>query len=100
AFRATLAANDAESYARLAEIVADIDLAGELAGVTAPVLLLGGDLDGPSPPSLNRANAERLPRATHTELPGCGHIAPLERPDSVLEAILAFLRREELAAPS
>ncbi len=98
AFRATLAANDPESYARLAEIVAEIDLADELEHVGAPVLLVGGDLDAPSPPALNRANVERLAEARYVELPDCGHIAPLEKTDAVLEAMGSFLARDEVAA--
>ena len=90
-FRTMLAANDPESYARLAEVVADIDVGAELAGIEVPVLLLGGNLDAPSPPALNEANAARLARGSFVELTDCGHIAPLERPEEVLQAVQAFL---------
>jgi 3-oxoadipate enol-lactonase len=92
AYRASLAANDPEGYALLAEVVAAIDVSAELERVRCPVLLVGGDLDGPSPPALNEANARRIPDCRHVLVEDCGHMVPLEKSDELLAALLPFLR--------
>lgn len=91
-FRASLAACDPEGYALLAEIVASLDLGGELSRVECPALLLSGDLDAPSSPALNEANAARLHHGRNVVVGDCGHILPLEKPEQLLEGLLPFLR--------
>jgi 3-oxoadipate enol-lactonase len=91
-FRDLLAANDPEAYALQAEVVAEIDVSGELAGIRCPVLLVAGELDAPSPPALNEANARTIKQARFVELADCGHIVPLEQPQQLLEVALPFLR--------
>lgn len=98
AFRARLAANDPEGYALQAEVVAQLDLAAELPAVSCPVLFVSGDLDVPSSPSLNEANAARMREARHVLIPDCGHIVSLERPDALLGAMLPFLRETATAS--
>lgn len=92
AFRGVLAANDPEGYALQAEVVAALDVAADLPAVACPVLLVSGDLDVPSSPALNEANAARLREARHVLVPDCGHMVSLERPDALLDAMLPFLR--------
>lgn len=99
AFRGVLAANDPEGYALQAEVVAALDVSAELLEVRCPVLLVSGDLDAPSPPALNAANAARLPDARHVLFSDCGHIVSLEQPDALLEVMLPFLRQTAAAIP-
>jgi pimeloyl-ACP methyl ester carboxylesterase len=87
-----LAANDPEGYALQAEVVAELDGSAELPSVRCPVLLVSGDLDAPSPPGLNEANAAALPDARHVLFSDCAHMVSLERPDALLEVMLPFLR--------
>jgi pimeloyl-ACP methyl ester carboxylesterase len=60
-----------------------------LRAVAVPVQLLAGEADLLAPPDGASRLAALLPRAQLDVLPGCGHQIPLERPASVLEAILA-----------
>jgi 3-oxoadipate enol-lactonase len=90
-FRAMLAANDPEGYALQAEVVAALDIGGELSRITCPVLLVSGELDAPSPPALNDANIHRVANGRHVLIADCGHIVPLERPQELLGAMLPFL---------
>lgn len=92
AFRALLAANDPEGYALQAEVVATLDVTADLPAVACPVLLVSGDLDVPSSPALNEANAAGMGNARHVLVPDCGHMVSLERPDALLDAMLPFLR--------
>jgi pimeloyl-ACP methyl ester carboxylesterase len=61
--------------------------------IEVPLLYLRGDADGRSPddylPGLRAAGAAH---ATGGVLPDSGEIAPLEAPDAVVEALLAFAR--------
>jgi pimeloyl-ACP methyl ester carboxylesterase len=86
-----LASADPAGYAATCRTIADLDIGDHLGRITAPVLLVAGDLDGVAPPELNRRNAERIPRATFVEIPDCGHIVPWEKPEALLEAARPFL---------
>jgi len=91
-FRDSLAANDPEGYAALALVVADLHVSDLLEAVSAPVLLITGETDPVSPPAANLASVESLPDARYASIAECGHIAPLERPRELLEALGPFLR--------
>ena len=56
-----LAASDPRGYAAQCRALVDLDLSSELGQITAPVMLLSGDRDGPSPPAVTEANAARIP---------------------------------------
>ncbi len=66
-----------------------IDRLGE---ITAPALVIVGEGDVPDFRLVADILAENLPRARELVLPDCGHVPPLEHPDSFNEALLAFLR--------
>ena len=83
---------DPASYAATCRTIADLDTGGHLPRITAPVLLVGGDLDGVAPPELNRRNAGRIRNASIVEIPNCGHIVPWEKPEALLDAVRPFLR--------
>jgi pimeloyl-ACP methyl ester carboxylesterase len=52
-----------------------------------PALVLRGDEDTLIPRDEAAAMADALPKATFVELPGAGHLAPLEVPDEVAGAL-------------
>ncbi len=87
-----LLANDPFAYAATCRAVADLDISADLERISAPVLLVAGELDGVAPPAHNRANAERIPDATFVEVEGCGHILPWEKPEALSAAAIRFLR--------
>jgi 3-oxoadipate enol-lactonase len=63
------------------------------ADVTAsgvPVLIVVGQHDVTIPPETARATAAKIPGAKVVEIPGAGHLSPMEQPDAVNAAIQAF----------
>jgi pimeloyl-ACP methyl ester carboxylesterase len=74
-----------------AEVVAAIDVAADLERVTCPVLLVSGDLDVPSPPAPNVANAGKVRVGRCVLIADCGHIVPLEKPQALLGAMQPLL---------
>jgi pimeloyl-ACP methyl ester carboxylesterase len=68
------------------------DLRPALAELLPRVLILCGTADQVCPPGRQQELARVLPHGTLVELPGVGHLAPLESPSSVAESLLAWLR--------
>ncbi len=76
-----------------------MDLWHAVANITVPTLVIDGALDRLTPPAHARRIAETLPHlAGLLELPETGHMAPLERPREVADA-LARLVRDTATAP-
>lgn len=67
------------------------DSAPVLEQISVPALVLGGSEDEISPAAGMRAMAQRIRGATYVEVPEAGHLAPLERPELVNEALEDFL---------
>jgi len=88
-----LAANDVRGYAAQCRGLAELDLGGELGRIRAPVLLVGGELDGVVPPAANERNAARIPSCELRLLEDCGHIVPWEKPGELLDIVRPFLSR-------
>lgn len=60
--------------------------------VDAPALVAVGELDSITPPADARAMVEGLPQGRLVEIPGSGHLSPIERPGEFEQALLGFLR--------
>lgn len=69
--------------------MARMDLGPGLAATTIPATVLVGTRDLLTPPRSARALARAWPSAELKVLPGAGHMLPIERPDEVVEAVLA-----------
>ena len=67
-----------------------------LATIDVPVLVAVGEEDGMTPPEDAEAMTTAIDGARLQRVPGAGHLAPLERPDEVSGALVAFL--EEVGA--
>lgn len=67
------------------------DSRGILPGIGCPTLVLCGREDQLTPPALHEEMAAAIPDATLVVLPGCGHLAPLERPEAVTAQLVAWL---------
>lgn len=99
--RARLANDARELAASLRGLgpAAQPSLHGELGRVTAPTLLVAGELDAAFVAS-GRDLARRLPAAELCEVPDSGHAVHLERPEAFIRATRDFLRRAPGRAPS
>jgi 3-oxoadipate enol-lactonase len=89
---AMLAANDPAGYAAQCRALVDLDLAGRLGEIEAPVLFIAGDRDGVSPPAVTEANAALVPDGRGVLVEDCGHILPWEKPNALARAAWPFLR--------
>jgi pimeloyl-ACP methyl ester carboxylesterase len=66
--------------------------------IDVPSLVLVGEDDALTPPGEARELAGHLPAGKLVEIPGAGHLTPLEKPDEVKEELLVFLAGLDLAA--
>jgi len=62
-----------------------------LESIECPALVMTGELDAWSPPAQHEAIAAAIPNSTLVIVEGAGHMLPLEAPESVNEAIAAWL---------
>ncbi|MFD4029809.1 4-carboxymuconolactone decarboxylase [Streptomyces sp. NPDC058637] len=82
---------DPEAYAVCCEVLAGLDLRADLDRVTAPTLVIGGRDDRATPPAHARALADGIRDAHLVELPRAAHLAVVERPEAVLNALRTHL---------
>ncbi|MEX2373255.1 MAG: alpha/beta hydrolase [Dehalococcoidia bacterium] len=68
-----------------------------LGGLTAPTLLIAGDLDESSMPAVWRGLVERAPHAEFVLIPGVAHLPQMERPQEVADLVRDFLGRNGVA---
>ena len=71
-----------------------------LGSISVPTLLLSGSDDSWSPVSQQHSIRRRVPHATLFEIHGAGHMAPLERPDSVAIALREWLLKVPHPSPA
>lgn len=67
------------------------DVLGQLAGVTAPTLVVCGSADRMTPPSLSAYLAQHIPGARLEIIPDVGHMLMSERPESFAEQLRLFI---------
>lgn len=71
--------------------LASLDLRSQLPKVTVPVLVLVGEFDEATPPTMSYELAAGLPNARIKMLTGCAHVPQLQEPDQFHAAIKDFL---------
>lgn len=69
------------------------DATDALRAFDRPALVMVGERDEISPPDLAGRMAGLLPAGELVELPGCGHLSPIEAPGEVAAAIAGWLAR-------
>ncbi len=82
---------DPDAFQAACALLESIDLLPRCQSLRVPTHVLYGELDQATPPALNRAIFERVPNATISKLPGCGHRPPLETPAAFMAAVSAAL---------
>ena len=65
--------------------------------ISAPSLVVSGELDPSSNPSVMRPLAERITGAEFIDIPDCGHFSAVEHPDTVARALLSLVKRVQSA---
>ncbi|MFH8369820.1 alpha/beta fold hydrolase [Streptomyces sp. NPDC018031] len=90
----------AEAFQRQLDSFMEHDTLDRLPGVTAPTLVLAGELDIATPPRLGRVVAEAIPGARFEVLAGEAHQPFQESPDVFNARVDAFWRHAGGAAPA
>jgi pimeloyl-ACP methyl ester carboxylesterase len=76
-----------------------LDIMRWMARLTVPTVVVAGERDRVTPPSLARRFAEELPDLVELgEIPGSGHMTPLEQPDEVTSRVRALEARAGVTA--
>lgn len=65
----------------------------DLASITAPTLVLHGELDALVPPENGRRLAERIPGAEHVTVPDANHLLMTDQPEQVEKVLVDWLDR-------
>ena len=61
--------------------------------IRIPTLVIAGEADAITPPGPAREMASSIPGAEFVEIPGAGHLTPVEKPKVVAAALGAFFAR-------
>ncbi|SDK11704.1 alpha/beta fold hydrolase [Billgrantia gudaonensis] len=90
-WRTQMARTDAESYARLCEMLGKSDFRGKLGGNGVPVHLLGGSDDVATPPETLEALAAECDGAPLEILQGFAHVPSVESPEAMAKRLRLWL---------
>jgi pimeloyl-[acyl-carrier protein] methyl ester esterase len=80
----------ADVLAVVLAMLADTDLRSELARITVPARVIGGERDALVPLRATEHLAAALPRGTHVAIPGAAHVPFLSHPRAFVDACAAF----------
>ena len=81
---------DAKVFMNVFRIYAGTEMMPWLHEISAPALILTGELDGACNPRLNKAIVETMPIAELVILPGRKHAITLEAPDDITDNLIRF----------
>jgi pimeloyl-ACP methyl ester carboxylesterase len=70
-----------------------VDSRADLARIKVPTLVLVGDADALTPPSLAEEIAAGIKEARLVVVANCGHLSTLERPEAVTAALVDLMTR-------
>ncbi|RMH42752.1 MAG: 3-oxoadipate enol-lactonase [Alphaproteobacteria bacterium] len=90
-WRAMLTRTPLEGYVGCSAAIAGTDFYTTTAALAQPVLGIGGDLDGSTPPDLVRETAELAPNGRFELIRGAGHLPCVERPDEYAAILGRFI---------
>ena len=76
-----------EGYLGLCAAIRDTDFTRLARDLSLPVEVIGGSVDGSTPPAVVEALAGLIPGARLTMIEGVGHLPEIERPDAVAAVI-------------
>jgi 3-oxoadipate enol-lactonase len=88
---ATLAATDAAGYIASCEAVAAIDFRESNRNIRTPSLVIAGDRDEATPPSMSETIADAIPGAKLARI-DAAHLSAVERPVAFAQLLIDFWR--------
>lgn len=87
-------ATSVDGFIGCARAVQGLALLDRLHDISTPSLFMVGSEDPAAPPEVMREMARRVAGSELVEIPGAGHLTPVEAPEAYLDAVLAFLDRD------
>ena len=66
------------------------DLVASLASIAVPTLVIVGEHDAITPPAGAEKMSKAIPNSTYVVIRGAGHMAPMEQPQQVSDALRRF----------
>jgi pimeloyl-ACP methyl ester carboxylesterase len=85
-----------ETYRKAVQLLTTVDHRAVLPTIRVPTLVLAGSDDRVAPPAVMERMAQRIPGAEFVQLEGCGHLGPMDAPESFNQALAGFLARRQL----
>jgi pimeloyl-ACP methyl ester carboxylesterase len=82
-----------ETYRKALGAIVGFDRRAALPAIGVPVLAIAGERDATAPAAVMEKMAQKVPGAEYALLPGCGHLANLERPRAFDDTVLGWLAR-------
>jgi len=79
-------------YIACCEALAAADLTDQARDLRLPVQLIGGSLDGSTPPALVQQTAQLIDGAKYAEIAGAGHLPCVEAPVALAAILTQFLK--------
>jgi 3-oxoadipate enol-lactonase len=89
--RARLLADDWYSWSANWAAISQLDNLTDLARVTAPALVVAGDMDAGIPPAASKLIADAIPGATFVSIPSASHFGAFEMRESFVPVFDKFL---------
>ncbi|HEY4316974.1 MAG TPA: alpha/beta fold hydrolase [Herbaspirillum sp.] len=89
--RQRLVTTDVTGYIGCCNAVGTVDTTERLALISAPTLVIAGELDQGAPVSMSQVLADKIPQATMIVLPQASHISSIEQPRAFNDAVLNFI---------
>jgi 3-oxoadipate enol-lactonase len=93
-YKARLIATAAKGYAGCSHAIAEMNFNDALPKISAPTLVIAGELDVGTPPAMSEALTRGIPNARMAVIPGAAHLAAVENPEPFGELVAAFLGEE------
>jgi len=91
----TLLGNDPATHAAIWDVISKLDIHTRLGEIRCPTLILVGERDPSTPPSVAYGLLEAIPSAKITVIPDASHIVTVEAPAAVNDALEEFLNALE-----
>lgn len=83
-------------YRKAVRLLTTFDRRADLPRIRVPTLLVAGSDDRVAPAAVMERMAQKIPGAEFVRLEGCGHLGPMDEPDSFNQALAGFLARHPL----